>query len=186
MRTLAWIGAIALVGCGAAEPREVSLGASSAPPPDSLVDLAAEVRAAGGFVFVGTPEDDATATDSLYADAPYDGVRVEFPRSIATFAVGDALGAAMDSEMLLVAAAGPARLVDDAGNPSSDYVLSDGDPDGWEQRSVPSDGTWLFFTRPNGDDEVIVWRATIEGESASGEGTVEGASTPLDDLRVTP
>ncbi|MDQ3031664.1 MAG: hypothetical protein M3Y87_04545 [Myxococcota bacterium] len=137
-------------------------------------------------MFVGIPAGDAVATDSVYAATPYEGVRVELPRATATITVVDALGATMDGELMVVAGAGPARLVDDEGNPSGDYVLSGNDSDVWAA-TLPDDGTWLFFTRPgDSGDEVVFWRAAIEGDAASGAGTAEGASTPLDDLRVTP
>lgn len=183
---LALIGAVALVGCAAGEPREVSLSGLSAPPPNSLAEIAAEVREAGGFVFVGTPNGDTVATDSVYMETPYEGVRVEFPRATGTLTVVDALGATMDGEMLVVATAGPARLVGEDGRPSADYVLSEGDPDVWADTMLPEDGTWLLFTRPHEGDEVIFWRAAIEGETVSGAHTLEGGSTPLDEFRETP
>lgn len=186
MRGLAWLGAVALLGCGATEPQEISLGGLSAPAPESLAALAIEVRAAGGTVFVGTVTSEPTLTESAFADTPYEDVRVEFPRSTATVAVEDGLGVSSDSELVVVAPAGPERLVDDAGAPSESYVLSGGDDDRWARASIPDDGTWLFFVRPNDDDAFIVWRAAIDGEVASGEGTLGGDTVSLDDLRLAP
>lgn len=185
MRGLAWVGAAVLLGCGASEPLEVSLGSSSAPAPASLAALAAEVRGAGGSVLVGTVIGETTVAESVFADTPYDDVRVEFPRATATLAVDDSLGGASDGELVVAAAAGPARLVDDAGDPSAGYVLS-GNHDQWARASLPDAGTWLFFVRPSDEHAFVVWRAAIDDETASGEGTLEGDAVPLDDLRLAP
>lgn len=55
----------------------------------------------------------------------------------------------------------------------------------WQRGSVPEAGTWLFFVRPSGDADVIVWCAAVTGGTASGEGTASGTVVAVDELRVT-
>lgn len=176
---------VTLAACASTPPREVELSALQGPPPESLIALASQVRAEGGLVFVGAPASSPRAIESIYQPAPYEDLQVEFPRAAMDVAVVDALGADVDAALVIEGPAGDARLVDDEGVPSEEYVIS-GTSDAWRARELPTEGEWVFFAMPwpTEDRLAVVWRAERIGDTASGAGTATGADADLAALRA--
>lgn len=96
----------------------------------------------------------------------------------------NALGAAMDADLVAEGPAGPEKLVNEDGSPAEGYVL-ESDDDAWEYREIPETGTWLFFVMPQGSGFAVAWRAEIADGVADGTGTGSGADTPVGDLALS-
>lgn len=175
---------VAALGCGA-QATPVSLGDALAPPPESLVTLATRIRGEGGYVFVGVPATTPVPVDSDSSPAPY-GLRVEFPRARASVNVTHALGASMDSTLVLEGAAGEPVLVNADGSAATGYVLEQDDPDEWRRREIPASGTFLFFVVPQDSGFAVVWRTPSQNDTASGEGTSTGADIAIAELAIAP
>lgn len=186
MHRMAQLGMVLglLVWCGSPEPTVVDVGDLSAPPPQSLTDLATQVRTDGGLVFVGEPTGAATAVDPTYSAAPY-GLRVAFPREQGPVHVVDALGATMDADVIVEGPAGPPFLVNEDGSPAVGYVMSqDGDPDAWQRQELPDSGSWLYFVMPHAGRFSVVWRAEVIDGTATGDGTIDGTDVATAGLTI--
>ncbi|MDQ3031339.1 MAG: hypothetical protein M3Y87_02910 [Myxococcota bacterium] len=182
---LPWVIVMCGAACAATPATELMLSGSDGPPPESLVLLASQVRREGGLVFVGVPASSPRVIESFFEPAPYENLQVEFPRAEADVTVVDALGAVIDAELTIESASGAPRLVDDEGAPSEDYVLS-GSVDAWRARELPTTGEWVFFVIPwpSAARLAVVWRAELNGDTASGAGTQTGADADLAALRA--
>jgi hypothetical protein len=168
-------------GCGSETPTEYSVGSLNPPPPAGLGVLAAEIRGAGGFVFVGTIDSVSEGPDELVRDRPQPGLHVAYPILVGEVTVTDTLGASMSPNLVVQGLDGAPQIVDDAGEPDTSWAIS-GSTERDEHRWMPSNGEHLFFVMPQGTTYTLVWVTDVSDARASGEGTVDGESVALIDL----
>jgi len=177
-----------VVGCGptAETVHEVDVSSQLPPAPASLTELAANIRSEDGTVFVGSITADMSIVPERAPSGPDVGLYLSYPRTQATVSVTDALGGDVGSTTDVIATDGPPVVVDEAGTVQTNWSVSGINPSLWEHRWMPGAGSHVFFVTPSLDGPVLRWAARVEGGVAEGDGTVDGADTSLDALRVSP
>ena len=183
MFRVALLSLLALVaaGCSSDDTREYELGSSLPPPPDSLVALASEIRAADGLVFVGTIDSTVPGAPERVNDVPEPGLALAYPTSVAEVTVTDSLGYTMPAELTVRSGDGLPEVVRADGTAHAGWFVSGRDADA-ERRWLPHAGAHVLFVVPSGDGYSLVWVTGVEGGIVSGVGTVGGTDVPLTSL----
>lgn len=142
----------------------------------SLEMLAAEVRAANGWVFHGTiqgaPEMIAPERGQVSQD-----LWIEYPMAQVAVSVNDPMGSMAPSSMTLRGRRGGVRIVDAQGA-AANFTTSEDPSLPW--REIPSTGEYVFFAIPRPQGEILLrWRAEIHNGLVSGQGTQSATDLPL-------
>ncbi len=138
--------------------------------------MAAEARAANGWVFRGTIQGAPTdiAAGRVQATGEY---RVEYPMAEVVVTVVDPMGSMAPATVTLQGRRGALRVVDARGAPAN--ATTSDDP-GRSWREVPSAGDYVFFVIPQPQGGTLLrWRAEVHNGMVSGQGTQSAADLPV-------
>ncbi len=169
------VGLTASCGDATAEAPPVQI-ASTYAAVQSLEMLAAEVRAANGWVFRGAIQGAPTgiAAERVRATGEY---WVEYPQAQVAVTVVDPMGSMAPATVTLHGRRGPLRVVDAQGAPV--HATTSDDPRlPW--RAVPGAGEYVFFVIPQPQGVTLLrWRAEVHNGMVSGQGTQSATDLPL-------
>lgn len=183
MTRIASLSLFALAGlaCSSGTPHVYELGSSFPPPPDTLVALATEVRAAGGLVLVGSIDSTVPGVPEQVTDVPEPGLGLAYPTVVAEVTVMDPLGDTMPPTLSVQSGDGLPEVVRADGTVHPGWVVSGGSADR-EHRWLPPSGTRVLFVVPAGEGYRLVWVTDVAAGVASGAGTVASTDVPLTSL----
>jgi len=149
----------------------------------SLEMLAAEVRAANGWVFRGTIQAAPQTVAAGRVQATGD-LWVEYPLAEVVVTVVDAMGSAVPMSATLRGRLGGLRIVDAQGATAN---ATTGDDPALPWREVPGAGEFVFFVIPQPQGVTLLrWRAEIHNGMVSAQGTHNATDLPVAALSLPP
>lgn len=184
MKNVLWVCGF-VAGCvsdpsGEDQPRVLS---SQIAPPESLAAQAAHVRGFGGTVALVETVALLDTEPGALLPTGVEGVNTQSPEGRFSVRVIDALGGPWTegAEVEIQTVIGEPQVVDDAGEPRTDWVVSDASQL-W-LRGLPDSGSYVVFVGPPAPAAVI-FVAELEDGVVSGEKTRAGMAVTLESLRL--
>lgn len=184
---------IAAAGCtsGSKEspPSVYSPASAVLAAPNTLAELVATVRAAGGVVVVGRASSTAAGPTERSEIRP--GLFYQVRSIVSIVDVEDALGEDVVSPISVRSADGPGEMTDESGIVRTDWVVEDVNDPWTLHGSIPAGGVsvllFLIPFRGISDPWILKWATPIDATGvALGEGTLTGDNVAPNTLARTP